>query len=400
MVDCLPCRVRLRYPSTDPMKYTGKDPITGAVVEVTTNGIIQSVEPLIQPPAHAPYIAPGWIDLQVNGFAGVDYCSPEAPLEEIARSVRVIHSTGVTRILPTIITGSPDGMTGALANLARAKESLAEGAAMEGFHVEGPFISPDDGPRGAHPRHWVRPPSLDEFRRFQDAARGHVRLFTLAPEWPGSTAFIESLVREGVVVAIGHTNATGEQIRDAVSAGATMSTHLGNGAHAVLQRHPNYIWEQLAEDRLTAGFIVDGIHLPKSFLVVALRAKGIERSVLVTDAVMPACCKPGRYRVSELDVELMPDDRVVLAGQSKLAGSSLRMDRGVENLIKIAGLSLAEALTMASRNAARAGRISSRQRGLVPGERGDLVEFDFDASRKVITVRRTILSGQTVYSAA
>jgi N-acetylglucosamine-6-phosphate deacetylase len=291
-------------------------------------------------------------------------------------------------------------MTGALANLARAKEALPEGAAMEGFHVEGPFISPDDGPRGAHPRHWVRPPSLDEFRRFQDAARGYVRLFTVAPEWPGAMAFIEALVREGIVVSIGHTNATGDQIRDAVAAGATTSTHLGNGAHAVLQRHPNYIWEQLAEDRLTASFIVDGIHLPKSFLVVALRAKGIERSILTTDAVMPAGCKPGRYKLSELEVELMPDDRVVLVGQSKLAGSSLRMDRGVENLMKLAGLSLGEALTMASRNAARTARITSRQRGLVPGDRGDLVEFDFDPSHKVITVRRTILSGEVVYSAA
>ena len=382
------------------MKCIGKDPITGAVVEVTTNGIIQSVEPLIQPPADAPYIAPGWIDIQVNGFAGVDYCAPDAPLDEIARSVRVIYSTGVTRFLPTIITGSPDGMTGALANLARAKESLPEGAAMEGFHVEGPFISPDDGPRGAHPRHWVRPPSLDEFRRFQDAARGHVRLVTVAPEWHGAPAFIETLVREGIVVSIGHTNATGEQIRDAISAGATTSTHLGNGAHAVLQRHPNYIWEQLAEDRLTASFIVDGIHLPKSFLVVALRAKGIERSILTTDAVMPAGCKPGRYKLSELEVELMPDDRVVLVGQSKLAGSSLRMDRGVENLMKFAGLSLGEALTMASRNPARTVRIASRQRGLVPGDRGDLVEFDLDPSRKAIAVRRTIVSGEVVYSAA
>ena len=382
------------------MIFTGKDPLTGSIVEVATNGIIQSVEPLIHPPGEAPYLAPGWIDLQVNGFAGVDYCSPVAHMDEIARSVGVIHSTGVTRFLPTIITGSPDDMTGALANLALAKESLAEGAAMEGFHVEGPFISPEDGPRGAHPRHWVRPPSLDEFHRFQDAARGHIRLFTIAPEWPGSPAFIETLVGEGVVVSIGHTNATGEQIRDAVSAGATMSTHLGNGAHAVLQRHPNYIWEQLAEDRLTAGFIVDGIHLPKSFLVAALRAKGIERSVLVTDAVMPAGCKPGRYRLSELEVELLPDDRVVLAGQTRLAGSSLRIDRGIENLVKLAGISLAEALTMASRNAARAARITSRQRGLAPGERGDLVEFDFDPSRSVITVRRTILSGQVVYSAA
>ena len=382
-----------------PINCSGRDAITGAVLDIRGNGLISSVDHVVGDTGGVPWIAPGWIDLQVNGFAGVDYCSPSAPLEEIARSVHVQYATGVTRFYPTIITGSASDMIGALANLARAKESLAEGVAMEGFHVEGPHISAEDGPRGAHPRHHVRPPDLDEFRRMQEAARGHIRLVTVAAEWPQAPAFIEALTRQGVVVSIGHTKANGDQIRDAVSAGATMSTHLGNGAHAVLERHPNYIWEQLAEDRLAASFIVDGIHLPKSFLVVALRAKGLERSVLVTDAVMPAGCKPGRYKLGELDVELMPDDRVVLVGQTRLAGSSLRMDRGIGNLMKLAGLSLAEAVTMATRNAARVGRIASRQRGLLPGERTDLVEFDYDASAKSIRVLRTIVGGEEVYRA-
>ena len=125
-----------------------------------------------------------------------------------------------------------------------------------------------------------------------------------------------------MVTSIGHTRATREQIDDAVRAGATLSTHLGNGADAVLPRHPNYIWEQLAEDKLAASFIVDGHHLPDSFLRVALRAKGIERSVLVTDAVMPALCAPGDYRLGEVDVELKDDQRVVLKGGTRLAGSS------------------------------------------------------------------------------
>src|SRR5262249_51041292 len=156
------------------------------------------------------------------------------------------------------------------------KETLPEGVAMDGFHVEGPHISPDDGPRGAHPRRWVRPPDVDEFHRWQEAARGHIRLVTVAPEWPEAPRYIEALVGEGIVISLGHTNANGAQIAAAASAGATMSTHLGNGAHAILQRHPNYIWEQLAEDRLMASFIVDGIHLPKSFVKVALRAKSVE----------------------------------------------------------------------------------------------------------------------------
>src|SRR5262245_30244326 len=170
------------------------------------------------------YLSAGWVDVQVNGFAGVDYNSPHTSHEEIARSIDVIYSTGVSRFYPTVITGGPDDMTGALANLARAKESLPEGEAMDGFHVEGPFISPDDGPRGAHPRHWVRAPQLDEFHRFQEAARGHIRLMTIAPEWPGSSQFIEALRKENVVVSIGHTNAEAGHIADAVSAGAAMST--------------------------------------------------------------------------------------------------------------------------------------------------------------------------------
>ena len=152
------------------------------------------------------WIAPGWVDIQVNGFAGVDYNSPATPHEEIARSVQVQYSAGVTRFYPTVITGSPDDMLAALKNLARAKDTLAEGAAMDGFHVEGPHISPDEGPRGAHPKRWVRPPDIDEFRRWQDATGGRVRLVTIAPEWPQATRYIEAVVAENVVVSIGHTS--------------------------------------------------------------------------------------------------------------------------------------------------------------------------------------------------
>src|SRR5262245_38103163 len=218
------------------------------------------------------YLSAGWVDVQVNGFAGVDYNSPQTPPEEIARSLQVLFSTGVTRFYPTVITGGPEEMRGALENLARAKEALPNGDAMDGFHVEGPHISPDDGPRGAHPKRWVRPPDVDEFRHWQDAARGAIRLVTIAPEWPQAPAYIEAVTKSGVVISIGHTNAGAAQIANAVAAGATMSTHLGNGAHQILPRHPNYIWEQLAEDRLTASFIVDGVHLPSSFLKAALRA--------------------------------------------------------------------------------------------------------------------------------
>jgi N-acetylglucosamine-6-phosphate deacetylase len=267
---------------------------------------------------------------------------------------------------------------------------------MEAFHLEGPYISPEDGTRGAHPERWVRPPDLDEFHRFQDAARGNIRLVTLSPEWPGAPRFIEALVGEGVVVSIGHTRATSGEIAAAVSAGATLSTHIGNGAHPILPRHPNYIWEQLAEDRLAASFIVDGIHLAPSFLKVALRAKGLERAVLVTDAVMPAGCAPGEYKLGEVDVELHSDGSVRLLGGTRLAGSALRMDRALQNVISIAGLSLREAITLATRNPARIGRIASRQRGLNPGERADLVRFRFHEVTGAIEVLEIFLAGHRI----
>jgi N-acetylglucosamine-6-phosphate deacetylase len=322
--------------------------------------------------------SPGFIDLQVNGFAGADYNSPFTPLEEIARSLQVMLTTGVTRCLPTVITGSPENMLGALRNLSKAKE---RSPAIAGFHVEGPHISPEDGPRGAHPARWVRPPDVDEYLRWQDATNGALRLITLSPEWPETPPYIERVVRDGVVVSIGHTRATAPQIQDAVTAGAKLSTHLGNGAHATLPRHPNYIWDQLADDRLSASFIVDGHHLPDSFLRVALRAKTIARSILVTDAVAPAMCQPGPYRLGEVDVELKDDQRVVLRGGTRLAGSSLRMDHAISNVMRAACVTLEDAITMATTNPARLCRIEPS--GRVKFRYRDAVAFEITTAEPV-----------------
>jgi N-acetylglucosamine-6-phosphate deacetylase len=383
------------------MTLNGIDVSSGALVEVSFDRAITVVDHLIRPLDNPAFLAPGWIDLQVNGFAGVDYNSAASSHEEIALSIRAMFACGVTRFFPTVITGSPHNMAAALRHLANAKESIAEGAArlgeaMEAFHLEGPYISPDDGPRGAHPVRWVRPPDLEEFRRFQDAARGNIRLVTLSPEWPQAPRFIEAIVQQGVVASIGHTRASSEQISDAVSAGATLSTHLGNGADAMLPRHPNYLWEQLAEDRLAASFIVDGFHLPSSFLNVALRAKGLERSLLVTDAVMPAGCSPGAYRLGEVDVELRPDGSVRLADGTRLAGSALKMHHAITNVMQTAGLSLRDAISLATRNPARVGRIAYRQRGMNPGDRADLVRFRLDDGGQ-LTILETYLSGQRVF---
>jgi len=379
------------------IKCSGRDAVSGDRITLEFDDVIQNLDPAFsEVVSDDVFIAPGFIDIQVNGFAGVDYNAPDAAHDEIARSLRVMFSTGVSRCFPTVITGDPTNMLGALRNLASAREALEEGPAMEAFHVEGPHISPEDGPRGAHPQRWVRPPDVEEYKRWQEAAQGHVRLVTLSPEWPQATHYIEMLSRDGVVLSIGHTKATRDQIKDAVSAGATLSTHIGNGAHAVMSRHPNYIWEQLAEDRLNASMIVDGIHIGAAFLKVALRAKGVERSVLITDAVMPAMCKPGRYVLGEIEVELHADQSVRMFGGTRLAGSSLRMDQGVENLMKIAGLTLAEAITMATTNAARAGRLGGRIRGLQPGSRADVVKFRLTDGK--IEVLETYVSGHRVFS--
>jgi len=378
------------------MKCNGINLATSEEVEISFEGSIHAVEPSLSPLHSSDYLSPGWIDLQVNGFAGVDYNSPHSRPDEIAHSIREMFRTGVTRFFPTVITGSPDEMTAALRNLAAAKEQIPEGSAMEAFHLEGPYISPHEGPRGAHPAPWVRAPDLDEFRRFQDAAGGRIRLVTLSPEWPTAPRFIEAVVQQGVVASIGHTQATAVEIASAVSAGATLSTHLGNAAQKVLPRW-NYIWDQLADDRLAASFIVDGFHLPLSFLNVALRAKGLERSILITDAVMPAGCAPGPYRLGEVDVEMHPDGSVRLKGGTRLAGSALTMNRAIQNIIQQAGLSLRDAVSLATRNPARVGRIPSRQRGLTPGDRADLVRFRFGESTQQIQVLETYLDGIRVF---
>jgi N-acetylglucosamine-6-phosphate deacetylase len=315
-----------------------------------------------------------------------------------------MFTTGVTRFFPTLITGSEERITGALRNLASGKDMLsrhqmAEGQAIEGFHVEGPHISPEPGPRGAHPLEHIRPPDFEEFQRWQEAANGQIRLVTVSPEWDQTPEYVSRLVRAGVVASIGHTKATSQQIDAAVSAGATMSTHLGNAAHAVLPKTQNYIWDQLADDRLTASFIVDGIHIPGSFFRTAVRAKGVERSVLVTDAVMPAMCKPGPYKLGQVEVELRVDGSVVMRGENRLAGSALRMDNAIGNAVRLGRLSLHEAVAMATVNPARVTRLAGRLRGINTGEKADLVRFSWDDDSHSLTVLETVIAGKSVYNA-
>ncbi len=297
-----------------------------------------------------PRIAPGLVDLQVNGYRGMDFNA--APLDEeiVRRATRALWREGVTSYYPTIITDSDEAIEGAVRTIARVRSrgGLA-GASVAGIHLEGPFISLEDGPRGAHDAAYVRPPDWRMFERWQEAAEGNIKLITLSPEWPGSTDFIAKCVEEGVAVSIGHTAAAPEQIGEAVAAGARLSTHLGNGAHSVLARHPNYIWEQLAQDDLWATIIADGFHLPESVIKVVLRTKG-SRTLLVSDAVSLGGMEPGEYDTHVGGrVVLTPQGRLHMAGNpGLLAGSVKVLRQGVEYLAHSRLSSLPDAWEMAS----------------------------------------------------
>jgi N-acetylglucosamine-6-phosphate deacetylase len=375
------------------MKCSGIDVATGEFVAIEFDHIIRELRPA-EKAEPALWLSPGFVDIQVNGFAGIDFNDTEASVGQIGLALDAILRTGVTRCLPTVITGGPEDMLRCLRNLRRAQRELTLGRAITGFHVEGPHIAAEDGPRGAHPRRWVRPPDLAEFRRWQDATDGNIRLVTLSPHWPEAPAYIEAIARAGVTASIGHTGATAGQIAAAVEAGATLSTHLGNGAHSVMRRHPNYIWDQLAEDRLSASFIVDGIHLGEAFLRTALRAKTVQRAVLVTDASAPAGAQPGRYRLGEQDADLTPDGRVVLAGTDKLAGSALLMPDGIANLVRLGGLTLRDAMQTATVNPARIVHLEGRMQGLAPGDAADIVAFR--VNNGAIEIDSVFLDGEAI----
>jgi N-acetylglucosamine-6-phosphate deacetylase len=286
---------------------------------------------------------PGLFDLQVNGFGGVDFNAPDLTADRVEVAFERMRGVGVTRALPTLVTSAFEDFAASARILAAMTD-----AAMAGIHMEGPYISPEDGPRGAHPRAHVRAASADDFARRQEAAGGRIVLVTLAPEVPGALPLIEQLVSAGVKVAIGHSAASPEQIADAIAAGATLSTHLGNGCASVLPRHPNVIWEQLAADGLFASLIVDGHHLPAATVKTMVRAKGAERTILVTDAIAAAGCAPGRYRMGAVECELRADGRVSLPGTPFLAGSSLTLDRAIGNTVRFTGLPLDVVIRMAS----------------------------------------------------
>ena len=298
------------------------------------------------------HIVPALFDLQVNGFAGVDFQQPDLTLADLRRAVAALRAHETHRILLTLITDDIDALCRKLDRIEQARRADAVIAeTVCGYHLEGPWLSAEPGYCGAHPPEKMRAPKLADFQRLQDAAGGNLRLVTLAPELAGSAEFIAELTHRRIVVSLGHTNASNAQIDDAIRAGATLCTHLGNGVPMTLPRHDNIIQRLLARDELTACLIPDGAHLPPFVLRNFFRAKPSGKVVLTTDAMAAAAAPPGRYKLGAIEVESR-DGVVRQPGRENLAGSSLTPDRGVRNAADWLGIPPTEARALFSTRAA------------------------------------------------
>ena len=346
---------------------------------MTEGGVIKAIE--FGEHGEKQWLSAGFIDLQVNGYAGHDLNGLTLDVATVQALCQAMLKVGVTTFLPTLVTAPEARLVAALRTIREACAQYPDVAAMvAGIHVEGPHIAPEDGPRGAHPAADVRAPAVAEFDRWQVAAGGLVKLVTLSPHWPEAPAYIRHLVKSGVAVSLGHTSAAAAQIAAAVDAGATLSTHLGNGSHAMLNRRHNHLWPQLADDRLTAMFIADGHHLTPAQLKAMLRAKGLERSLVVSDTVTLGGLPAGKYQTPiGGKVELRADGFLAIddGTGNYLAGAALPMTAAIPVLVNQVGLTLGEAVTLMT---AAPGRIIGGRGVLAVGQPADLVAFRWDGS--------------------
>lgn len=393
---------------TGPSVYRGRHYRQGRPIEVRCeNGLIAEIRDAGDTGNTADngengslyWIAPGLVDLQVNGYGGIDLNREPLNPKEFYGLIHTLWSLGVTSFLPTVITNEPSAMGRLLASLneaiVAAGENKSLGASVPGIHLEGPFISPQDGPRGAHGKTWVMPPDIERLEEWHRLSGERLRIVTFSPEWPASEALARWCGRRNIVASIGHTAADGDQIRAAVKAGAALSTHLGNGAHPVLPRHPNYIWEQMANDDLVACVIADGFHLSEAVLKTIYRAKA-GRMLLVSDSVAVAGLPAGRYHSPVGgDVVLSQEGKLYLAEDERLlAGSAKPLIKGVEHLAAIGLCDWQEAWEMASVGPARTLGIPAGQ-GLAEGAPADFVLMETNGL--CFSIKQTVKRGQPVY---
>jgi len=297
----------------------------------------------------------GLFDFQVNGFGGIDFQRDDLTAAQLEHAVATLRRGGTAGIFATLITDEIDVLCRRFAAFEKlCAAAPAAGAAIVGYHLEGPWLGPEPGYRGAHPAGPMRAPSLADFDRLQAAANGRLRLITLAPEWPGSAEFIAAVARQGVQVSSGHTNATDAQIDDAVRAGARFCTHLGNGCPVQLHRHDNIVQRLLARDELIACFIPDGIHLPRGCCKNLVRAKPADRVLFTTDAMAGAGSPPGRYTIGPHEIDVGADGVARQPGALNFAGSTLTPEVGVRNVADWLGWPVAKARELWSTAAAAA----------------------------------------------
>ena len=290
----------------------------------------------------------GLIDLQVNGYAGVDFNDAALTAGALDHALAVMAGHGVATCLPTIITAAPDALAERLTALDRAVAASTLGPRMvPGYHLEGPFLNPAPGYAGCHPARHMRDPDPALLAALAAPLARPILLVTLAPERPGALTLIRALAEQGTLVALGHTAAEAETIAAAAAAGAVLSTHLGNALPSPQPKFAGPLMAQLAEDRLAASFIADGRHVPPAALQVMLRAKGPRRAVLVTDATAAAAAAPGRYTLGDLAITRDASGAVRLPDSDRLAGSALTLAEAVANLVAWGLASTAEARAMA-----------------------------------------------------
>lgn len=332
-------------------RLIGKSYLDGKSLEIgISDGKIRSISKLETDIESNLWIGPGFTDIQVNGYGGLDYNEVQTDFLALGQISKKLLQHGVTSHFPTIITNSPIQISGLIQQIIqlRKADSLAK-SCIPGIHIEGPFISPEDGPRGAHFREFVQAPDWNLFQKWIDESEGLIRLITLSPEWEGSVSFIEKCRDAGILVSIGHTNASHSQISDAVKAGARLSTHLGNGMHGIIARHPNYLWSQLSEENLSATIIADGFHLPAEVIQVFKKVKG-KNLMLVSDSVALAGMPSGDYEAAVGGkVTLTPEGKLHLYGNpNTLAGSAMNILQGVNFLLKNKLATVEEAWEMTS----------------------------------------------------
>jgi len=352
------------------------------------------------------FIAPGLIDIQINGFLSVSFSlegadktsasGGELTIADVKKVTKALWKEGVTTYFPTLTTNSHDLLLKNFTILARAMDDPSLLGSIPGFHLEGPYISAIDGYRGAHPKQYVRKADWKEFLELYNAAGGKILLVTLAPEIDDAFEFIRKCREKGIVVSLGHHNGSAEIIKQAIDNGAGLATHLGNGCAGLINRHLNPIWPQLADDRLMISIISDGFHLPPEVLQVFYNAKGAENIIITSDITGFAGLPPGQYKIKTGEtIEKTPDGNLKFLGMGGgLYGSASVLSKGVGHIMRVTGCSLAKAIQMTTINPARLHNLNDRGK-LEPGKRADIILFTMDDFN--MKIRETIVEGKLVF---